>query len=1772
MKTKRIFMLFLALSMLLFSLMPAHSAAAEAEAEAGSFAEDAALAAEGEPIAPEEAFPELDIEEGTAAADEGETALPQEEDGLAGGDEAAQGIYPAAEEGEAAYASIEGATVSIGNMYIKRNFTVADGKIATTSIDNIRSGYTLVPGPGSEDFIIAVTDRFEMNVDSTIPERQIRTSDLTLAGTPAITNGDGMSHVVFTFQPAVRFGIPWTVVYTIEMVDGNHYMNSWLEIGVPEANRGGAYLHTVDVDAFNIGQDIPDELLWCRKDPQQEQVYNQFISSFQQSSGQPLYVNGLFFGIEFQVTSNDILPYPNAAGAGRDKNLLMRYYSGKSYERLASENRLNGSGRFVTWPAVVGAARSGEYEVIQDDFYSYVNDISQGTYFRTQFNTWYDGGMNITPASLTTSYMSIEQGLTQAGLPPINAYITDDGYNDYSGPFWGFKPSFANNVLKEISQMVTDAGGAFAKWISPRGGYGQTQSPFMAAAGTGFRSVSRYVEPTTPGGSPTVTYRGEICAASPTYIANLYDMFTFNMDEYNVNYWKLDGMARSICVDPRHGHMVGGIVAGSRSTRSVDSEAEGNDTDASSMWTFTELWENYNATFLNMRAHQAANGKGLWLNSTGTSVPSPWYLKIVNSIKVITSPDSGKTGATQFPDGSAVGDGARRLSFRDSGYWRFFNYNQYQFPFSYIWNHDPIYALGNSYVEMTAEDLRENLYGNAMRGNRVWELLFSPSVFTDAHWLITNETINFAKDNMDILGNVRMITDSRYNNGVMGQTNNDTGMTPYMMSAWGEQEGFVSFRNSRVGESVTLSLKLDRLAGVRDGMHGLSMAYVLPSEADPGNVLDRKATYDYGDTISVALGPMQFVIVHFYEDKDEAPPAIVRTEAMDANTLRVTFSEAIELAGGALPSVAGHAVVGTSLTADARSVDIAVSNAFADNEAISFANLGVRDLSANTATVSGAARYAAGRLVSQFASAADLLPGASVSYSGLLQSDVLSLAGNATGFSSGVSADLTNKLSISSLIRTASSDATVLEQAGAYSVKVNAEGKIEFTVGSITVQSKQAVNDGAWHHFACVKEPNEMTKVYIDGKISASSYYGYNLNILQAGAVAIGSAAFAGEISQLKVFNSSLGYMKVGELASQPLAEYDLAGYNAFAIAGMETRLPATVQARYDSTGYYNQTGSMPGASAQARFENVSYFRNYDAAWSALAGNANVPGKVAISGVLPGFDGDRAVSGNLSVLPEWPASWTLMGASLADVLDDMKAGGWEIIGENDSRLAVAANGLTITASRNKVDRGNIDVYDPEGLRILDGSPNPNYDPDADPNDVNYTNSQREFLDNVQNENFFVIDPGLDDYCISVDMNGNPNQLNKSAGLIIRQDDDNYVRMTYRVSGCTGNSTRPAMSLNVHVGGTELTLEESPGSMTAYYLALDKKGNYYTGYYSTNGTVWYKVGTVKAEMDSPKAGFYAALGVQSLPEHGFTSSAWAPRFSNFRIRQYSIGLSIDPQTHAAVDVELNDPSPRYAWADTVFSDGSKGSVLIEGLPEVDTSALGTVTAQGTVAGDPSVVVPVTINVVPEATAIGVSVAEKTDCGDKAEYTFSSAKMKDVNLIELTFEADCAILDVPAASIQGLNGFSVFNPAGQDIAWVDVGGGKWQGKAILAIAQGTSSGAMELAKLAFSALKLGDADLVLTGLKAYGIDIVDGAPRTSARPCRIIEPALARTNVYSIYNVNGDDAVDLEDLSLAFYFYMSTPASPDWEYAKVCDVNGDGRVDMGDLIEIYAHFFP
>ena len=56
----------------------------------------------------------------------------------------------------------------------------------------------------------------------------------------------------------------------------------------------------------------------------------------------------------------------------------------------------------------------------------------------------------------------------------------------------------------------------------------------------------------------------------------------------------------------------------------------------------------------------------------------------------------------------------------------------------------------------------------------------------------------------------------------------------------------------------------------------------------------------------------------------------------------------------------------------------------------------------------------------------------------------------------------------------------------------------------------------------------------------------------------------------------------------------------------------------------------------------------------------------------------------------------------------------------------------------------------------------------------------------------------------------------------------------------------------------------------------------------------------------------------------------------------------------------------------------------------------------------------------------------------------------------------------------------------------------------------------------------------------------------------------------YDINGDGAVDLLDITEAQLYYRANAGSSEWDKAQRCDFNGDNLIDIEDYIEIWLNF--
>ena len=240
------------------------------------------------------------------------------------------------------------------------------------------------------------------------------TSALTLADTKvedttAVINDVDKTgkEVIFEFEPFTYNGVEWNIKEVVVMYDGDSFMRKHLEISVPEGQAASAGIEYIDLENMNIADAyLAENTYWTIP----EQANNPDMGNMKGDYlelGQPYYLAAMYWGCEFPETENKI----------RSGNGFIRYHYGKSLakDQHFEYHKNNTAGEMVTWDAVVGAARSTDYSVVQADFYEYIETIAVDTDFRQQYNSWYDNMKNITKEKFLKGISS-----------PINRSLTSD--------------------------------------------------------------------------------------------------------------------------------------------------------------------------------------------------------------------------------------------------------------------------------------------------------------------------------------------------------------------------------------------------------------------------------------------------------------------------------------------------------------------------------------------------------------------------------------------------------------------------------------------------------------------------------------------------------------------------------------------------------------------------------------------------------------------------------------------------------------------------------------------------------------------------------------------------------------------------------------------------------------------------------------------------------------------------------------------------------------------------------------------------------------------------------------------------------------------------------------------------------------------------------------------------------------------------------------------------------------------------------------------------
>ena len=950
-------------------------------------------------------------------------------------------------------------------------------------------------GTNQEKFVTSIGELGFFKDKAVFPEKsasQIKASNLTVDGDPEVGEANGYKTLTFKFKPVTARNVQYTIKEVISMKDGESFMRKHLEIEVPQEQAKQAKILYIDLENMDFkdsdvqgsgSNQSKDTNFWTipelNDNPDMANMKGDYLEL-----GQPYYVGSMYWGCEFPQAENKI----------RKKNGFVRYHYGKDLS-VASEssdgqfnnynnyNNANGqSGKMITWDAVVGAARSTDYQVVQSDFYEYIETIATKTNFRQQFNSWYDNMKNITDSNIQESFNEIEKGFTQYGVNPLDSYVVDDGWTNYSS-FWDFDRS-ANkfpNELYNSSSQVNKMGSNFGLWLGPRGGYGTE------------RQIADYIANNNLG-SRNENSGNDINVSDGRYLDKLVnDIFVGYQNKFDINYWKLDGMLLKPSKNSANAH-----------------------TTTNDFCTISETYERWTDMFETMRK----NRPDLWINMTSYANPSPWHVQWVNSVWMQNTGDSGfdyKFGAT---------DQEAMLTYRDGDYYDFFAENQWQLPNKYFYNHDPVYAKtahsapgGKHPIKYTTDELRDHLYMLGTRGTAFWEYYYSPSMFDDEKWQVNAEAANWIEDNFDILQKSKMFGGNPENGDIYGY------------SCWKGNQGIVSIRNPKDVEQ-TYTLTLDEKVGVSSEVKNVYGTVVVGDQSRQTN-----DPVSHNSKLTYKLKPKEVLIIQ-YGAKDETPAKIESMHA-DKNKVSVKFDERIQTPEATNFTVDGNKVTDFKLNADLRTAVLTVEKELKDTSDVTVKVNGVKDVVGNVSNTNFTDDYYAKDLINGIGKTT--LDGTPID-----KGNKYALDGTRGFTVSGeISTTQTNaEIARQDGAFTVGIDGDGYLTFNFNGMSVNSKHteKTRQNDGTVTESVEGIIADGKKHQFAAVKEENGMIKLYMDGELVNSTYDASKLNPNVQKGNLVFADKLTGDVEYITLHDKGLGFDEVGELKPEENVERNVVG------------------------------------------------------------------------------------------------------------------------------------------------------------------------------------------------------------------------------------------------------------------------------------------------------------------------------------------------------------------------------------------------------------------------------------------------------------------------------------------------------------------------------------------------------------------------------------------------------------------------------------------------------
>ena len=176
--------------------------------------------------------------------------------------------------------------IKIGNEFISRTFILKNKKINTESIVNRRTDKetVFIPAEGSSDFVVSIICGF-------ISKVVIKSADLFVEAVNEKDCDNGKT-LEISYKPYSVKGVDLSFREVYKVFDNKHYIYKNIYMKASGKNVSKIKLDFIDGEHFVLDKSV--EQSWSRPD-----MSKAHISGFLVALGQPVYINGMFFGNEF---------------------------------------------------------------------------------------------------------------------------------------------------------------------------------------------------------------------------------------------------------------------------------------------------------------------------------------------------------------------------------------------------------------------------------------------------------------------------------------------------------------------------------------------------------------------------------------------------------------------------------------------------------------------------------------------------------------------------------------------------------------------------------------------------------------------------------------------------------------------------------------------------------------------------------------------------------------------------------------------------------------------------------------------------------------------------------------------------------------------------------------------------------------------------------------------------------------------------------------------------------------------------------------------------------------------------------------------------------------------------------------------------------------------------------------------------------------------------------------------------------------------------------